>query len=264
LIRQYFHTTNLWVLYAIAMGVFLLVVEIGFLLGRRMQSRSDDKSRSQTSTIQAALLAMLGLLLAFSFSMVLARFDAREELVVNESLAIETTFLRSDFLPEPNRTAVTSLLRRYADAKIEFYSLAYDESKIRQINEKIKELQKQLWSQALAAGNLDQVTLKYNLLIQSLSDMFDFHGRGVAAMGRRIPDEVFNLLYFVSALALGLTGYAAGLTGRRQRIQWLILSVAIASIIMLIVDMDRPRRTNIKVSQQSLFELRDRLPKTVP
>ena len=246
------------------MGVFLLVVEIGFLLGRRMQSRSDDKSRSQTSTIQAALLAMLGLLLAFSFSMVLAHFDAREELVVNESLAIETTFLRSDFLPEPNRTAVTSLLRRYADAKIEFYSLAYDESKIRQINEKIKELQKQLWSQALAAGNLDQVTLKYNLLIQSLSDMFDFHGRGVAAMGRRIPDEVFNLLYFVSALALGLTGYAAGLTGRRQRIQWLILSVAIASIIMLIVDMDRPRRTNIKVSQQSLFELRDRLPKTVP
>jgi hypothetical protein len=264
LIRQYFHTTNLRVLYAIAMGVFLLVVEIGFLLGRRMQSRNDDNSRSQTSTIQAALLAMLGLLLAFSFSMVLSHFDAREELIVNESLAIETTSLRSDLLPEPNRTAVASLLHRYVDAKIEFYSTGFNEDKIRQINETIEELQRQLWSQALAAGKVDQVTLRYNLFIQSLSDMFDFHGRGVAAMRRRIPDEVFNLLYFVAALGLGLTGYAAGLTGRRQRIQWLILSIAIASIIMLIVDMDRPRRTNIKVSQQSLVELRDRLPKTVP
>lgn len=264
MIRQYFYPTNLWALYSIAMGVFLLVVEIGFLLGRRMQSRSDDRSRSQTSTIQAALLAMLGLLLAFSFSMVLSHFDAREELVVNESLAIETTILRADLLPEPHGTAVDSLLRRYVDAKIDFYSSVFDESKIRQINGKIEELQKQLWLQTLEAGNPDRVSLKYSLFIQSLSDMFDFHGRGVAAMRRRIPDEVFNLLYFVLALALGLTGYVAGLTGRRQRIQWLILSVAIASIIMLIVDMDRPRRTNIKVSQQSLVELRDRLPKTVP
>ena len=264
MIRQYFHTTNLWVIYAIAMGVFLLLVEIGFLLGCRRQSQIDDQSRSQTFTIQAALLAMLGLLLAFSFSMVLARFDAREELIVNESLAIETTFLRSDLLPEPKGSAVASLLRRYVDAKIEFYSSAFDESKIRQINEKIEELQKQLWLQTLEAGNPDRVSLKYSLFIQSLSEMFDFHGRGVAAMRRRIPDEVFNLLYFVAALALGLTGYAAGLTGKRQRIQWLILSVAIASIIMLIVDMDRPRRTNIKVSQQSLLELRDRLPQTVP
>src|SRR5438105_2447633 len=101
----------LWILFLAFVGLLLALVETGYRLGRRQPT--DDQERSQVGVIQGALLALLGLLLGFSFSMAATRFEARKQLVLDEANAIGTAYLRAQLLPERQRDQVLSLLRRY-------------------------------------------------------------------------------------------------------------------------------------------------------
>ena len=121
-----FHVESAGLLYGrsaflVALVLFVLLMaasEGGYLLGRRWQNASDGGKKDHVSVIQGAVFAMLGLLLAFSFSMAAARFENRKQSVVEESNAIGTSYLRTDLLPDPQRTATATLFREYTDARL--------------------------------------------------------------------------------------------------------------------------------------------------
>src|SRR5262245_2316497 len=92
--------------------VLLVTTEVGFRVGRRERARVDDASKTQVTTVEAAALGLLGLLLGFSFSMASGRYETRRHLVVEETNAIDTTWLRAGLLPEEDRNAVRADLRR--------------------------------------------------------------------------------------------------------------------------------------------------------
>ena len=102
--EELFYDVDLWLILVASVGGFLLATEAGFLLGRRSQSNTGDDSRSQIYTIQGATLGLLALLLGFTFAMAMSRYDTRKQMVLDESNAIGTTFLRAQLLPEPTRT----------------------------------------------------------------------------------------------------------------------------------------------------------------
>src|SRR5262245_23780758 len=93
--------------------VLLLAGAAGFRYGRRRSPQTDERTRSYEVTLQGAILGLLGLLLGFTFAMAVSRFDSRKRLVVDEANALGTAFLRARLLPEPERTEVATLLRRY-------------------------------------------------------------------------------------------------------------------------------------------------------
>ena len=97
---------------AILMAVILLAAEAGFRLGCRKRKNTDEPTRSQFTAIEGAGLAVVGLLLAFTFSMSVSRFENRKQIVVNESNAIGTAYFRARLLPEPEGREIQSLLRR--------------------------------------------------------------------------------------------------------------------------------------------------------
>jgi hypothetical protein len=118
ILETLFHGENLPILFGVSTGLFLLILEAGYQIGRKRRTSIDEATKAWVTAIYSAILAMLGLLLGFSYSMAQQRFDVRKQLVVEEANAIGTTYLRAQWLPEPYRGDVSKLLREYVDARL--------------------------------------------------------------------------------------------------------------------------------------------------
>lgn len=244
--------------------MLLIATAAGFRLGSRNASVTDEVSRSQYSNIQGAVLGLLALLLAFTFAMTVSRFDIRKNLVLEEADAIGTAFLRSQLLPVPYNAEVPILLRHYVDVRLEFYNAGIDKKRLNAATEQTDLLHKQLWSQANAAAKVDTRAVTTGLFIQSLNEMIDLHEKRFTAMRNHVPESVILLLFIVATLSLGLTGYGFGLAGKRHFFVTTTVAILIVAVIYLIIDLDRPRRGLIKVSQQSMIDIQESMQKNYP
>ena len=256
---ELFYLTSMWVIYPASIAVFIAATIGGFLLGRRARSRAGDASLSEVTTIQAGIMGLLGLLLGFSFAMAVSRYDMRKQLVLDEANAIGTTYLRAQLLPGPYPSQVSDLLRRYVDVRLEFYQAGIDRRKLRDANAKTDQLQRRLWSRAVAASKMDPRSVSTGLFVQSLNNVIDIHSMRLMALENHVPGGVFLILYLAATVAMWLTGYACGLADFRGRFPILIAAILIASVTIVIVDLDRPRRGLITVSQQSMLRLQKSL-----
>jgi hypothetical protein len=243
----------LWLSAAAAIVALLLAVEGGFRAGRCRSAGFTDAGRAQLATLQAAVLSLLALLLGFSFSMAETRYETRRQLVVAESNALGTAALRAQLIDEPQRSEVTRLLRRYVDVRIAFHRVDADATRMRLAGNETRELQGALWSRAAAARPRDDVT---SLFVQSLNDVIDLHARRIAAFENRVPRAILTLIVCVAVVAFAFVGYGSGLTGGRHFIITLLAIVVFVSVIVLILDFDRPRSGMVRVSQDSMLRLR--------
>ena len=257
--KELFYDVDLWLILVASIGVFLLATEAGFLLGRRSQSTNDDNSKSQIYTIQGAALGLLALLLGFTFAMAMSRYDIRKQMVLDESNAIGTTFLRAQLLPEPTRQEVSNLLRRYVELRLELHAAGNDQKRLREARNQAERLQNQLWAYGVAMGEKDPRAVTTGLFLQSLNEMIDLHAKRLNAQENHVPEITLVLLFFVAFMATGLIGYGCGLSGLRNFFVTIISSILIAAVIMVIMDLDRPSRGLIRVSQQRMIDLRDSL-----
>ena len=255
---------NEWLIALIICTLFLCAIEIGFRLGRREKSKDNELTKSQINMLQAASLGLLALLLGFTFSMALARFDTRKQLVLDEANTIGTTYLRAQLLPDPARKEVSDLLRRYVDVRLEFYQSGINQRKLQRVNEETDKIHKALWAYAIAAGGQDSRAIPTGLFIQTLNEVIDLHAKRVTAMENHVPESIFILLSIVAILSLGLVGYGAGMGRDRNLLPMLISVILVASVILLIMDLDRPRRGLITVSQQSMVDLQENLKRITP
>jgi Protein of unknown function (DUF4239) len=257
--REWLYGLNLWLVFGFTVALLVVSIEVGFQLGNKR--KGEDSDPSQISTLENAVLGLLALLLAFTFSMALARYDARKQLVLAEANAIGTAFLRAQLLPPPDDKEITNLLRQYVDVRLEFYGADLDEVKVREESEKTERLHQQIWSHAIDLSAKDERSGAVRLFIESINEVMDFHEKRLTAMRDHVPETVFLTLYMVAAVGLGFVGYSRGFSGRRHFLVTLILAILISTVITLIADLDRPRRGLIKVSQQSMLDLRQSLEK---
>jgi hypothetical protein len=234
---------------------FLVAVEIGFRLGVRRSDRSDESDRTFVNSLLAALLGLLALLISFTFFMAVSRFDARRSLVLDEADAIGTTFLRSKFLPAEQQKAVQELLRTYVSARLAFYEAGIDPERIEKANAEAIRIEGKLWALAVEAAAQDPRSAPRSLFIESLNDVIDLQEKRQVALDNRVPGTVLYLLLAVSVASLGLLGYNCGLAGRRRLTSNALFGLLIVLVLATILDIDRPRRGLIKVSQDSLVRL---------
>lgn len=247
--------THLAILFLMSLGGFVLATEIGFRLGLRVKSRTNEASRSEVSTLQGALLGLLGLMLGFTFALATSRFDTRKELVLAEANAIGTTWLRAQLLPGSAHQDASTLLRQYLDLRLKIFQAHADQAKLAELDDQSEEIHRQLWSVAAAAGRQEPRAIPVSLFIQSLNELIDLHDKRLAGQEDQVPDVVLKLLYFVALIVTGLIGYGCGLGGRRNFFVTLMASILIAAVILVIIDLDRPGQGLIQVRQQRLIDL---------
>ena len=251
-----FFWLNLGVAGAMLMAVVLLAAEAGFRLAQRASGGIDDQNRSQVAAIKGASIAVVGLLLGFTFSMSASRFESRKLIVVNEANAIGTAYLRARLLQEPQRQQLEACLRRYVDVWLELCAAGADVNTGEAATKELGQLQERLWTVAAEAARQNPNAVTLSLLLQSLNDIFDRQSELMAAVANRVPGVVLLLLTVTISIALGMVGYGCGLAGRRNFGAVLTLSVLIVAIILTILDFDRPRRGLVQISPAPMLVLR--------
>ena len=235
----------------------LLFNEVGFRIGRYVQGRTDEEIKALTGAIQASILGLLALLLGFTFSMSMQRYDNRSLALIAEANSIGTATLRVQLLPAQYRSKVANVLREYLELRIAIGNVDLTRSDERlEYSRQIAKLQSDLWSLAIDAVRDDPRPATTGSFIASLNEMIDSQGKRNALLQMHVPEVVLLLLFFVFVASGGMLGYSSGLGSRRVIFPTIMVSFVIAMIVFIIIDLDRPKRGLIRVDQGSMLELR--------
>lgn len=221
---------------------------VGFLLGRRLEERDRIGLAPLFGVVEGSVLGLVGLILGFSFSLAVSRFDVRQRLVVSEANAIGTTYLRSFFLDDRRRTEFQDVLRAYAKGRILLYTHYRDAQYRNDTSASSAALQDRLWTIAIGASGGRPQALPLSLLVQTLNDTIDLSSEQTAALTNTVPAEVLALLVFVSVVATALMGYGFGLSNTRQPGISLLFALLMTAVVYTILDLDRPQQGFIKVN----------------
>ena len=233
--------------------VALLVAsgEIGFRSGSRRRE-SPDSFRSLMNGTGAAMLGLLGLLLGFTLAMAVSRWDARRDVIVNESNAIGTLWLRAGLLEEPLRGELRGVLRTYTDARIALGGSRGDRDALGAARAESESLHTSIWSAVERANQPGRTPAVLSSLITAANELIDIHELRLASITNFLPASLFLLLLMVAAVATGFLAWAFGAANQGGRIAILMLGLLIGAVLLLIMDMNRPQRGRIEVGIESL------------
>ncbi|HEU4418456.1 MAG TPA: DUF4239 domain-containing protein [Planctomycetota bacterium] len=246
---------------AVSCGMFLgtlAMIRAGFHYARRRLQAADADGASVNS-VDAAVYALLGLLIAFTFAGAAERFNGRRALVVEEANAIGTAYLRLDLLPGQVQPALRDRFRRYLDARLETHTQIASSSAGRAANDQAQKLQGEIWAEARAGSVAASQPSCAMLLLPALNSMFDIAATRVAVHELHPPMTIYGMiigLTWVSGLLLGHT--LAGMKGR-HRLHGVIYSAVIAATFFVIMDIEHPREGLIRVDRDDavLHTVRD-------
>jgi hypothetical protein len=237
----------------------LLAQEIGRRMAERNARRLAPDAGASTSAIDAAVFALLGLLLAFTFSGAAARFDTRRQLVVEEANDIGTAYLRVDLLPPDRQPALREAFRKYVDSRIATYQKVPDMVAVNAELARSSALQADIWKQAVAGTGAPGVpTSAAILLMPALNAMFDITTTRTMATKMHPPLIIFGMLFALALAGALLAGYGIGGASHRPWLHMVLFAAVMAVAVYVILDLEYPRLGLIRVDDfdQAIIALR--------
>jgi hypothetical protein len=249
-----FFSLDSWELAAMILAIVGGATLAGFVGGRYLREHSADL-REPYGVLQAALLGVVGLLLAFGLSLAVERYQNRRAALVEESNAIGTTYLRAQLLAEPQRSESLVLLRRYTTLALRTTHEVPNSDAIRRTTAQEGVLQRRLWrlgGQAMAAAPLASAPRLY---VDSLNSTIDLQSARLSALANRVPSAVLAVEVFGAAVALGLLALHISLLGRGL-LPMLAAAGLVTMLLLVTFDLDRPTRGLIEVPDTPLKALR--------
>lgn len=249
--RAFLNSMPLWLAFLGTTALIIVCWNIGFRRGNR-PSRSGDRKGSLEGEVVAAALGMLAFLLAITFGMAEARYDARRQVLFDEVMAIRTAYLRAGLVHEPARSGVRELLRKYVDSRLEV-ARTLD---IAVAGARAEALHDSLWTHAVAIAASNPTDIG-GMAIEGLNDVITTHVRRVAlAVGVRIPEAIWLAVYGLTALGMVMLGHHFGVKQDRPSFGVAGLAISFALVILLIDALDRPQQGFFVLSQRPMVELR--------
>jgi hypothetical protein len=238
------------VAWLIAIGVLLCLVaarELGYWLHRRRSA--NGVPAGEDGFTLTSVLGLLALLVSFTFSMSLSRYDTRRELVLQESNAIGTTWLRVQLLDDGARNELNPLMRSYVAERIVYGSAKADDEQNASYA-RASAIQGRLWQAMERDIGPIRTTPLYSLVVSATNDMFDLAASRKAARAAHIPQRVLVVLLIYTLFVAFLVGYEKGRSRWASTMLFVLLLIAAA----LILDIDQPVRGAVQVSQQPMLD----------
>ncbi len=227
----------------------LIIFSASAWIGTRLHHvlRIGESDRDNFSFVLGGTLTLLGLIVGFTFSMAVGRYDQRINHEEQEADAIGTAFAQADLLPATDAASVRDLLRAYVDQRILFYT-RNDAQQLRKIGAETARLQREMWT-VVTVHALDQPTPIAALIVSGMSDVLSSQGYSQAAWWNRIPTEAWGLMVGIAIfcnMLIGLRARGRGLT------LLLILPIVLSVTLFLVADIDSPRIGVIHVAPREL------------
>lgn len=251
------YRTSEWLVALLLLGLMVMACETGHALG--LQSMATDKTKAMVPTIAASILALFGLLLGFTMSMSVSRYDSRRRLVLEEANALMAAYRRAQALPAPENTELQGLLRQYVDNRLLVSENALDPQTLQQGKEEDARLQGELWSRAAALAQRNPQSVPAGLLVESLDNAFSLENSRWIGFVAHLPEGVIYVNVLMGLVAALMVGYEFGITGHRHPLSEALVIISIVMVLTLIVELDHPHSGVIRVSQQPLVDIQRRL-----
>ena len=253
-------TDNPLLVFVLSLLALWLCAQLGAGLRRKQEAQGGHAPETFTIVLTASL-TLLGLIIGFTFSMAVSRYDQRKDYEENEANAIGSEYARAGLLPAGDAAMTRMLLRSYLDQRILLYHTR-DEDRRGEIRQRITQLQGQLWSVAQNAA-LAQPSALTALTAAGMNDVLNSQSYTQASWWNRIPPAAWLLMGLIALLCNVMLGYAAsGATIRSLLL--IILPLLTAVAFLLIADIDSPRGGLIHVSAQNLVSLSQQIAPSAP
>jgi len=237
-------------IFLVSLLVLSFSAQIGASLRRRRPLKED--AHDDFGVVETATLTLVGLIIGFSFSMAIGRYDLRKNYEEAEANAIGTEYARTGLMPAADAAGVRAQLRKYLDLRILFYQ-TYNERELRQINADTAQLQAEMWS-AVQVPATAQPTPLIALAVSGMNDVLNSQGYTQAAWWNRIPHSAWGLMVAIAICGNGLVGYGARSAKARSGLLF-VLPLVVSISFLLIADIDSPRGGFIRVRPQNLVSL---------
>ncbi len=247
---------------ALAIGLFFLMmlsVEVGRRIGRYRYATDKDSFSEGLGAAEGAIFALLGLLIAFTFSGAASRFEDRRHLITEEANDIGTAWLRIDLLPPADQPAMRELFRRYTDLRVVAYERVRDTAATEAKTAAALRLQGEIWQLAVAGVRKPEASPgAAQVLLPSLNAMFDIVTTRNTSTRSHPPFAIYLLLGVLCAVGAMLFGYSIGPSRNPNWLHRLAFAGVMALAIYVILDLEFPRRGLIRIDGEDkvLMELR--------
>jgi len=235
--------------------ILLAALECGFRLGirRRVLWKDAHSEAGGGGLVQNATLALLGLMIAFTYSFTVSHYETRKRDVIEEANALGTAFLRAGLEKERGGLELQMALLEYARTRV----VTPENSATFEIDQAMLDrtlaAQSKIWSateQVMMAGPVNPLEVA---LMTSINEVIDMHTERVTTGFDTLPQVVFWTLLFIAAVAVMIGGYTTGLSGMMCRYRMFAFILVLAATIHLIVDFDRSMRGFISISQKPML-----------
>jgi hypothetical protein len=240
------------------LGGMILMIELGRRVGAHQRARIADGGAAGVGAVEAAIFALLGLLIAFTFQGASARFDGRRMLIVQEANNIGTAWLRIDLLSSSAQPGMRELFRQYLDSRLATYKKVPDMVAVTAELLRTTRLQNEIWKAAVDDSRKEGGQMIVVGLLPALNQMFDIVTTRTMVVQNHPPAIVFVMLAFLACAAAFLAGH--GMSGSKVRSWVHIVGFAgiLALTVFVIMDMEYPRLGMIRVDNfdQVLVDLR--------
>jgi hypothetical protein len=243
------------IVFVFSLAVLWIAVQIGAGISTKLRPPREEE-RDDLGLVISASLTLLALIIGFSFSMAVSRYDQRKNYEEEEANAIGTEYVRADLLPAADGAKVKELLTEYLDHRLVFFTTR-DSQELERINNETTKLQDQMWS-VVARDAAAQPTPIIGLAVSGMNDVLNRQGYTQAAWWNRIPVGAWSLMVILGICCSLLVGYGAK---QKKGPLFAVLPFLLAIAFFLIADIDSPRRGVIRVRPQNLLSLSDSLHK---
>lgn len=237
---------SLPVFIAVALAL-LLSMEIGYRMGRWHQKIGRGSIKDFIGIIDAPILALLGLLIGFTFFGAAERFDRRRDLIVEETNHIGTAYLRLDLLRLEDRDPLRTLFKEYLDSRIRTYAVLPDVKAALAEYDRSQQMQAAIWTRSIEAAQKTGTAPASMQLVPALNAMIDITTTRIAVTQFHPPRIVFVMLAVLSLIAAMLAGYQMSAAPRRSWFHVLLFVLTFTLAIYVIVDLEYPRLGLIRV-----------------
>jgi hypothetical protein len=239
----------IWLIGALVFAALIAAREFGHLVRKRRKA-APTADEAEDGFTMTSVLGLLALLIAFSFSMSLQRYDTRRELVISEANALGTTWLRTQLLDEADGRRLRAVLREYVDLRIEFGLATTAEGEAAAFR-KTEAKPQHRWDATSEVVAPFRTTDLASLLVTTTNESIDLAATRMAEREAHIPPRIIAVLMLYALVASAMVGYEKG----RHRTATSLLFVLLTLAASLVVDLDRPATGAIRVSQKPMLDL---------
>ena len=234
-------------------AVFLFgLLWFGSRLGSALRLRLNINSETTYAT--SAAVSLLALLIGFTFSMSLNRYDGRSQLVIEEAAAISALWQRLPMVPQPQQGKMATLTRHYADQRLAYFTFGIDKDRALRADQSADDITQRIWVILHKMSAINEAPLTARTLMDNLTRIEDAAWRRDAMGREHVPSLIIDLLVVFTFLTAISMGFAAP-RDKRVHPTHLIFFALTGSAIMLMLDLDHPRSGLVRVSQRPMEEV---------